>query len=177
MAGVDNGSEDDDDDDDENFIEMDSISGDEAGQDQDDFDALSMLTLHFTSNLFILLYFYLVVPHRHWGPEMEGERREAATEGLLSLLSIPPAASHTDNRLEVEIEAEESRRIAARFDQQARQRNMRTDKNQDNHETGGSEDIFEQLSLAMTVHDAPLWRVRVRVSHCYLNLCNWSFTF
>jgi hypothetical protein len=75
--------------------------------------------------------------------------------------SLPPAAvspSPVDNLLEAVAEAQEAERIAARWDEKARQNAKFT------YESHDGENFLNRMSLALTVHDAPMWRVRVRVS-------------
>jgi len=103
--------------------------------------------------------FCSVIPNRPLGLQDDLEQLEASA-GLLALMdSLPPAASPVDNLLEAVAAAEEAERIAARWDEKARQKAKFTYESQD------GEDFLNRMSLAFTVHDAPMWRVRVRVSN------------
>jgi transcription elongation factor SPT5 len=70
----------------------------------------------------------------------------------------PPTAGPANNVLDAEAADADARKIAARLDERARRQ---TSFIYEEHDTG---DVFTRMALAQTVHDAPMWRVRVRVS-------------
>jgi hypothetical protein len=93
--------------------------------------------------------FCSVIPNRPLGLQDDLEQLEASA-GLLALMdSLPPAASPVDNLLEAVAAAQEAERIAARWDEKARQKAKFTYESQD------GEDFLNRMSLAFTVHDAP----------------------
>ena len=106
------------------------------------------------------LIFCSVRPQHLMDLQDDAERREAASAGLLALMDTPPAGP-VDNLLDAKAEAKDARQIAARLDKRARQKVQFTDESLQKHHGG---DIFSRMALALTVHDAPMWRVRVRVS-------------
>lgn len=75
----------------------------------------------------------------------------------------PPVAGPTNNVLDAEAAATDARKIAARLDERARKH---TTFMYEEHDTG---DILTQVALGPTVHDDPMWRVRVRVSRDKVN--------
>lgn len=88
-----------------------------------------------------------------------------ASAGPLALIDSPtPAVYPVDSLLEAVTEAQEAERIAARLVEKAKQNAKFT------YESHDGEDFLNRMALALTVHDAPLWRVRVRVSSrkCYI---------
>jgi hypothetical protein len=101
------------------------------------------------------------------GLQDDPERLEAASAGLLALMDTPhPAAAPLGNLLQAVASAQEAQQIAARWDEVARQKNKFT------YESHDGEEFLNRMSLALTVHDAPMWRVRVRVSsHKHYIIC------
>jgi hypothetical protein len=95
----------------------------------------------------------------------DDERREAASAGLLALMNAsPPAAGPAGYPLDAEAEAEEAHQIAARLDERARQNTKYI-----THERYNGGDIGSRMP---SVHDAPMWRLRVRVSdHKLCSVC------
>jgi hypothetical protein len=86
------------------------------------------------------------------GLQYDTKRLEAASAGLLALIDTPhPAAAPLDNLLQAVALAREAQQIAAHWDEMARQ-NKFTYKSHDG-------DFSNQISLALMVHDTPMWRV------------------
>jgi hypothetical protein len=92
------------------------------------------------------------------------ERRDASVS-LLALKNSLPSTGAAENRLDAELAAEDARHIAAHWDERARQQNKVISGRMEKR------DVFDNTSLAMTIEDSPLWRVRVRVS------LPWSWHF
>ena len=107
--------------------------------------------------------FSIVVPHLNWDPRTEDERRAGASAGLLSLIDPTISAAGLVNKLlDPEAEAADSRRIALRLDEKAKQTAKASYKYREKLQ---SEAVFTEDSLQLLRNtDAPLWRVRVRVS-------------
>jgi hypothetical protein len=140
--------------------------GYEADEQEHDADELSRLNNY--NCLAFVSFFCSVIPRYAMDFQDDAERREAASVGLLSLMDAPPpAAGPAGYLLNAEAEAKEAQQIAARWDERARQNAKFT------YEIHDGEDILNQMALAPTVHDDPMWRVRVRVSdHKFYSICH-----
>jgi hypothetical protein len=78
-------------------------------------------------------------------------------------------ASSAYKPLDAEDEVNEARRIAARWDEIAREAHRVKFENLEKHSAEGTSN---RLVMALTAKDAPFWRVRVRVSQVLI-LCSF----